>query len=1525
MEGGKYLMSSNIDERIVEMRFDNKQFESNVQTSIKSLDNLKTGLNLDDSARSLSNLEKAGRTFSLAGIAEGVDNISSKFTALGIIGITALQNITNSAINAGKRLISSLTVDPIKTGLQEYETKMNAITTILTNTESKGTTLDEVNKTLNELNTYADKTIYNFAEMTRNIGTFTAAGIGLEESATAIKGIANLAAGSGSTSAQASTAMYQLSQALASGSVKLQDWNSVVNAGMGGELFQNALKDMAKQMGIVVDESVPFRESLKDGWVTSEVLTKTLAKFAEDESLLKAATQVKTFTQLLDTMKESVQSGWAQSWENIIGDREEAAQLFTAINDGFGDIVGSSAEARNAMLLFWKDNGGRDAIIDSLANAFKGLQSVLSPISEAFREVFPPMTGERLVQISEGIRELTEKFKIGETTSNNLKRTFKGLFAILDIGKQAVFAIGNGIGDLIGYLLPAGDGILSITAGIGDFFVALDEAIKSSDAFNVAIEKLGNFLKPIADGVKEAVGKIIDAFKSFSGVDLSGLDSFSERVKTRFEPFTKLGEFVETIFAKISGVIKKVAPVFFALATVIGNAFDKMRQNIVGALDNAEFNSIFDIVNGGLFAAILLGLRTFIKSLTDITDSAGGFMDGLTGILDGVKGSLEAYQSSLKANTLLKIAGAIGILAAALLVLSLIDSEKLTVALAAMTTMFIELFGSMAIFEKIVGSEGFKGIGKVTVAMIGISVAILILSTAMTKLAELDWNGLAKGLVGVGALMTMLVASTKVLSANSGAVIKGSLGLILFATAINILVSAVEKLSLLDTDALVKGLVGVGVVMAELALFMKATNMSKMGVLKGAGILILAAAINVLATAVGKFGEMDTGAMLKGLAGVGLVLAELALFVNLTGDAKRVISTAIGLTILGAAMLIFAEAVGNMGSLSWEEIGKGLLTMAGALTIITVALNFMPKNMILTGTGLVIVASALLIMAKALEDMGGMSWEEIGKGLLTLAGSLTIIAVAMAFMTTALPGAAALLIVAAALAIIAPVLKTLGEMSLSEIGKGLLALAGVFAVIGVAGLLLAPLTPVILGLSAAIALFGIGCLAVGAGILAFSAGITALSIAGTAGAAALVLFVTSIVGLIPFVLVTLAQGIVDFVRVIGEGAPVIAEAVKSIILAILDVLVTVTPVVVESLYVLLTTILNTMVEYIPQITDAGMKIIIGFLKGIADNIQAVVETAIDIVINFLEGIASKIPDVIQSGIDLILAFVNGLADAIRGNTDAMINAFNNLWSAIIEAGIKTLKNSISMFLDMGKKIMDSGFVQGIKDKITAFVDTVKGMVTDGIDATTDKIGDWVQAGKDLIGGFIQGIKDMASSVVDSVKGVVNSAIDGAKKLLGINSPSRVFAEIGRYSDEGMVVGLTKFAGKVVNAAKEVGQGAIDGLKGSMSKIADVVSGNIDINPTIRPVLDLTDVEAGGDKLNALFSQSRGINVSSVTGKIPVIGQASDSVNPQSTSTSQTGTNVQFVQNNYSPKALSRLDIYRQTKNQISTMKGLVTG
>ncbi len=1387
-------MSTTIDERVVEMRFDNKQFERNVQTSISTIDKLKQSLNLTGASKGLENVNVAAKNCNMNPLTSAVETVRMKFSALEVMAVTALANITNSALNAGKNIVSALTIDPIKMGFEEYETQINAVQTILANTESKGSTLKDVNAALDELNTYADQTIYNFTEMTRNIGTFTAAGVDLDKSVSSIKGIANLAAVSGSTSMQASTAMYQLSQAIAAGKVQLMDWNSVVNAGMGGELFQNALKRTAEHFGYNVDGMIEkygsFRESLTEGgWLTTEVLTETLTQlsgayseadlvaqgYSEEqakqivqlaETAVNAATKVKTFTQLWDTLKESAQSGWTQSWEIIIGDFEEAKELLTQVSETIGDFINASAEARNKVLSDWKELGGRTALIGAIKNAFEGVVSIIKPVKEAFREIFPPTTGEQLYNLTVGLKELTEKFKIGETTANNLKRTFKGVFALFDIGLQGVKALVGGFTNFIGYIAPAGDGILGFTANIGDFIVKIDEAVKCSDIFNKAIQGIGNFLKPIADGVKAFVKAIADAFSEFADIDTSGLDGFTDKVQKRFEPFTKLGELLKQSFKGIAGILDKILPVFAKLSSIVSRALREIGDAVMEALDKASFDPIFDLINGGLLAGVLLGLKRFINGLTDITGSGGGILDHLKDILDGIKSSLEAWQNNLKANTLLKIAGAMAILTAAVVALSLIDSEKLNTSLGALSVLFVELLGSMAVFEKLMSSTAIKGMGQLTVAMIGMSTAILILSGAVKKLSDLDWDELAKGLTGVAGLSAIMVISATALSKSSGKLIKGSAGLVVFAAAIRLLAEVVKELGALDVDDLTKGLVGVGVLCAELAVFLKVTDLDGMGILKGTGLVLLAASVNVLTKAVEKFAVLDTAGVVQGLAAVGAILTELAVFTKLTGNAQHVISTATGMTIVGAAMLIFAEAVERMGTLSWEQIGKGLTTMAGSLTAVTVAMNLLPKGMVAKATGLVEVGAALVIIGEAVKNMGRMSWEEIGRGLVTLAGSMTILVVALNAMKTALSGAAAMLTVSAALAIFTPVIKSLGGMSWEEIAKGLITLAGSFTVIGVAGAVLGPLTPAIIGLSGAIAVLGVACLAVGAGILAFSAGLSALAVSGTAGAGALVVAVSSIISLIPMIFKEIGEGIIAFAGVIANGGPAILEAFTVLILAAVEALTTAIPVVVDGLFILLDSVLSALVEHTPTI----------------------VEQLFDLLIGVIRALTEKLPELIKAGVELLMAFFDGVIDALSGiDVGVLVKAIAGigLLSAVMIA-LSTVAGLVPGamvgVLGMGAVIAELALVlaavgalaqipglewllgvggnllQGIGTAIGQFVGGIVGGFMSGVSSQFPQIGADLSAFMTNVQPFIQGASQIDPSMMDGVKALAETIL-----------------------------------------------------------------------------------------------------------------------------------------------------------------------
>ena len=1441
-------MSTTVDERVVEMRFDNKQFEQNIQTSLSSLDKLKKSLNLEGAAKGLETVNDAANKCSgnMSPLSNAVETVRVRFSALEVMAITALQNITNSALAAGKNLVSAFTIDPIKTGFEEYETQINAVQTILANTSSKGTTLDQVNNALDELNHYADMTIYNFTEMTRNIGTFTAAGVDLDTSVAAIKGIANLAAVSGSNSQQASTAMYQLSQALAAGTVKLQDWNSVVNAGMGGQVFQDALKETAKVHGIAIDEMIKdegsFRETLSKGWLTSDILTETLAKFTGDlnedqlrtmgytddqiKSIMEmgktandAATKVKTFTQLFDTLKEAAQSGWTQSWEIIVGDFEEAKELLTEVSDTFSAVINASADARNKMLQDWKDLGGRTMMIEAVKNVFEGLVSVAKPVREAFNEIFPPMTGKQLAEITERIRDLTAKFKMGEESSKNLKNTFKGVFAVLDIVGQAFKAVAGGVGELIGLFLPAGNGVLSLTGSFGEYLVKLDETVKKTDIFGKAVSTVVDIVKTAITFVKTAGEKVKEFGKAagekfdFPGFEL--FHSFLERVHDRMTQigdgagkmksgvivaFEMMGEALEK--CKFLKVMEALWTAVKVIAGGIADAVGTMMGTLAEKLGNADFSGVLDILNSIAVGGIAVSISKFLKSVTEPLEGLNGVLEGVTGILDGVRGCFEAYQTNLKAGTLLKIGAAIALLAGSIVAISLIDSDKLSASLGAITVLFANLLGAMAIFNKISSDTG--KVSKACTAMIAMSVAVSILAGALKKVSDLDWGELARGLIGIAGLTTIVVASSKAMASGQKQVMKGATSLIIFGAAIKILASACKDLSKLQWDELGRGLTGVGVLFGEIAVFLRVAKFNGKMISTATGIVILSAAMKVLASACKDFGQMEWSEIGKGLAGIGGLLAELAVFTNLAGNAKHVMSTGVALIAIGAAMKIFASAVKDFGQLQWDEIGRGLTAMGGALAEVAIAVNLMPKNMIGIGTGLVIVGGALEIIANCMSKFGGMQWEEIGRGLTVMGGALAELAISLNFMKGTLGGSAALLVASGALAVLAPVLSILGALSWEAIAKGLISIAGAFTIIGVAGAVLTPLVPTILALSGAFALIGVGVLTIGAGLLAAGTGLSALAIgftalatAGAAGAtaivAALTVIVTGIAGLIPAVLTKVGEGIIAICKVIAAGAPAIGEAVKAVVLTLIDVF----------------------VSCVPQLADGALQLVVGVLAALVTYTPQIVDLAFKFLIGILEGIASNLPSLIKAGVDVLVAFFAGIVDALRGiDTGALLKGIAGigLLSAImlaLSATASLVPGAMVGILGMGAVVAEMALVlaavgllsklpglswligeggkllQGIGTAIGQFVGGIVGGFMSGVSSQFPQIGADLSAFMNNVQPFLQGASQIQPSMMDGVKALAETVLilTAADILQGLTSWLTGGSSLSKFGEE----------------------------------------------------------------------------------------------------------------------------------------------
>lgn len=1223
-------MSRTVDERVVEMRFDNKQFESGVQTSLSTLEKLKRGLDLDGAAKGFDQLSTAAKKCDMSAIGRSVETVQAKFSAFEVVAMTALSNITNSAVNAGKRLLSSLTIEPISTGFSEYELKMGSIQTIMAST---GESLDKVNQKLDELNKYSDRTIYSFSDMTSNIGKFTNAGVKLDDAVAAIQGVSNVAAVSGANANEASRAMYNFAQALSAGYVKLIDWKSIENANMATVEFKTQLlesavaagtltrtadgmyKTLAK--GTVIDATHMFNDSLQEQWMTTEVLTSTLKDYADEtteigKKAFAAAQDVKTWSQLLDTLKESAQSGWAETWQLIAGDYEEAKTTLRTFSEFFSSIIDGSSEARNsllqgALMSSWgqlknrvnetgisvdsfrdtlretaegsvegldkmieeagsfdaalskgwlttdilsdtldnlvskaagtqvsiselsdeqlqnigytqeqidalralseeaKSSGsnlaslvstlgrqsGRELLFDSLLNGAKAVQGLFQTIKGAWQDIFPPATSEQLYSFIEALHSASERIRDFFTQAEegadgftgvinkplqDIGNTFKGLFAILDIVKQAFSALWRVItpaGSAVGGLLT---GVLGLTGSFGEWLVKLDESIKKGDVFYKGLKTIVDVVKgaitavtgfaaaigeslgfPGLDGATASVEAFLGTLKEKVGAPgLEKLqvvfDGICTRVKWVKDGIVGMKDSVVDSMGEIDGavsgnkfvqVLTGIGTLIRQVASAIGGLLGKAIDGLINTLSNANFNGILDFLNALAAGGIIAAINKFIdpveeleNTFTSLKDWVKGLGGGVTKILDGVRGSLEAWQTKLKSDALGKIAASIAVLSVSLLVLSSIDSDKVTGSLAAMGTMFAELIASMAVLDKL--SIDGKAANKTASAMIKMGAALLVLSLAMKNIGELEPEQLAEGLIGVGVLLAEidLFLNTAKFDKNAS---KSATGMILFAAAIKILSTAVKSLGEMDWDDMAKGLVGVGVLLAEVEIFLNNAKFNGKAVLTATGIVILASAIKVLASACKDFGSMSWGEITKGLTSIAALLLEITAFTKLTGDAKHVISTGLALIEIAAAMKIFASAMSDFGSMSGSEIAKGLMAMGGALAEVAIAVNLMPKNMVSVGAGLVVVGAALKIVASALSSMGNMSWEEIAKGLVAMGGALAELAIGLNVMNGTLAGSAALLVAAGALTVLTPVLVILGNMSWEAIAKGLTA------------------------------------------------------------------------------------------------------------------------------------------------------------------------------------------------------------------------------------------------------------------------------------------------------------------------------------------------------------------------------------------------------------------------------------------------------------------------------------------------------
>lgn len=1279
-------MSKSVDERIVEMRINNQQFEKGAKESINTLDRLKKSLDLEGAEKSLKKVQKAGENFSLEKMAKNIEIISSRFTTLGIIGTRALNNLTDSAMRAGKNLASAFTFSAAKSGFSEYETQINAIQTIMANTASKGTTLEEVNKVLDELNSYADLTIYNFTQMTESIGRFTATGLDTTISAKSIKGLSNLAAMAGSTATQLNTAMFQLSQGLSAGVIKLQDWNSLRTANMTNESFRNSLIETAKVHGVAIDQMIAkygsLEYTLQEGWLTSEVMMETLLKFTGEyskeqwmsvgyteeqaeaivklgETALGAATEIKTLTQLMDTTNEALGSGWAQTWEIIVGDFEEAKGLWTGVSDVIGGFIQDNAAARNALLQKWKDTGGRNDLISGINNAFQALLSVLGPIKEAFETVFPPITFRQLKNITLGFKNFTAGLKLNENQMNFLRSSSEAIFSVI---KNILTIIKN----LVSSLSPLTQLVSFVASGVGTLAMQLGTLVANGIAAVATTDSLGQIFEIIRGSIEAAVPAIISFLTSLSsGIDLSWLKSLFKDISNIIGVLFGFKDATDEAFTIQTADFKTISGPFSQFSEVISGAVAKVNE-FVGVLKEKfgplaaqikaawEGVTITDIVGAGSLAGIVLGFnkmtKTFKGIIEAITTGFKAFGEDVSKSLESVRKVLSAYQTSIKADALLKIAKAVLILTAAVIALTFVDADKLQGGLIAVSALFGEVAAALIILDKL-NVNGFQSSG-LGVAIMGFAAGVAILAVALKQLEGYeDIFELATPLAGILASVIALVGAANMMDRlDSTDMIKSAASIVIFAAAINLMATALNSMQELDFYQTVGALASIGGLLLGLRTFIAAVSGSNLaGVAAtltalGVSLLSITGAIAVL----GLVGTLNPGALIMGVVAVISMVASMAAFfkvigsMNLSGVAASILAMAVSMTALFAAVAMF----GVLGSLNWAVLATGLVSVISMMLVMSQSMKLMSgAQMGTTAVSIMALAAAMIALAVPITLLGLLPWTAVALGI----GSLVVSMIAIAGVATLL----------------------------TPVAAGMTAVASAFA------------------------LFGVATLGIGAGITLLATGLGLLATTAVAGAAGLL-----------------------------AAMPIIGMALEQLLNTVLKVIQNVAPALMETIAILIQSLLETLVAYGPSIAAAAWELFKWLLHGLT----VVAGELLTALWELLQQIGGAIADFFQPMFEAGQNLVQGLIDGIVSMPGKIADAAKNLGSSLLtkikevlgihspstetyDCGVNTGQGFVNGTESQYKNVenaaagLGNAALNGTENSLKALLDSIKGMGT----------------------------------------------------------------------------------------------------------------------------------------------------------------------------------------------------------------------
>lgn len=1547
-------MSTVIEDGVVKLSLDQRQFGIGISSAVRSISSLTKSFVFRDQHRELDALGRSMASIPFHKMAEGIDSLNNKISITGIMVASAVNNITNSVINSAKQLFDTVVTRPMRTGLQEYETQMNSVQTILANTAKHGTDLKDVNGALDRLNAYADKTIYNFTQMTDAIGRFTVAGMDLDRSVMSIMGMSNVAAIQGADAESNARAQYQLSQAMSAGVIMLQDWRSIENASMGGQIFQDSIIETARVHGVNVDAIIKkhgsFRASLEEKWLTADIMADTLAKFTGEltdaqllsmgyteeqvaqiqeqaQTALDAATKVKTVSQLMSTLNEAMQSGWAMTWRLIIGDFEEAREFFTGVSEKLGNLISFSADRRNDMLKMWADAGGRDMLVDSLNTALSESISIFHRIRIAIEEVFPPLDAVTVFLATISFRDLIDSLRMSDKGIKQFKSTVTGIASAFDIVKMAVEAV---LKSVFGFAIQNKgvlDSIKQFASDLGKSTKELRDWIKETSFFDKQVSDYGSKFREIGD----AFGRLFDAvsnlgpikalinlFNQFGTNDaISWLKGLKEGSFNLLDAFIALIDGATWLVEKINefGPIKdlteylntltptSISDFFTGISDSISGFFDKIKgykeylSGLFSAMDSPEVEharSVMDHISGISWEDVTNSLGGFVEAFTNLKDRTTEFFDNLIPFKERVKEGFEALLNSTSVAALIGLAT--GFKGASEGAEELTES---TSALSKVPSVLDKVFGVLNSIASALGSDSFGSLVSSFFSSINTAVTNGV-SEFSRVLNEADLPAFFEVLnaaIWSSILLTLRGGISKVSSGISSMFLGwapggeegwlGTLHELIFGKQTN--VGTIK-------DAFV-------------GLFSEFTGVLKafQSELKAEAMLKIALALAVIIGAAILLTFVDQQKLLAGVLVIGFVLAQLfgATGVISKLDVAKVIPNTIAMLLVAFSLIAVMHAIEKVINYDFDKmmtgvgmIGLLMLELAAAIKLLTFGSEV---ETLQAAFSLLVVAFALTELSKSTLAFGEIDPKVMVTGLtaigVVLAGFSLFSKVASG--KQMLLASFAIARLAFGLAAIGGVIKFLGSMSWEELAKGLITMTGALMVLA--------LTAMILD-KAKMGSFAIIAVAAGALILAVALKTLAslsweqllVALAGLAG----VLIVLGVGALIlaPLVPVLLAIAIVFALigasaLVLGIGimtaaaglalfaasAALIAGSIALVGAAIIGLI----PMLGSALALGITNFVETLAGAAPRLYEAGKILISTFIMALVDNTTLFVSAVFQIITAFLQTVLLHLPMIISAGWGILIAFLQGIRDNIYEVATVAADIFINFLAAMEEKM---------------PELIDAGF-SFIGTYVTAMYDAIAERAPGLIERMTG-------FATDVVNGFISGVNAKIGEAVQAVMGLGQQAIDGLAGIFKINSPSKVMFDMAT-NVAGTFIGTVKsLAGGAVTTFETLARNSQNGIRRLANAINDTFDESLNFTPLITPAVDMSGVNTAISSFNPNGSYAHELesfNHMRIKG----------GTHQEETSN---GTIIQFIQTNNSPKHLSAEEVYRNTAGLLARHK-----